>query len=249
MMIKYVILSICFIVASCGTAIVVVEKPVPRMHANQSEFDTELQGQYFITGSIVDWSLWTSYNEIYDPKVVLKTDTSCFPTVNSRMIISDYCIVNKVIQTVYISRVMYDTTEFNEDEREYIDTIVLTGDMAKIIFHEEIDTLFNLEQGDLIRKYRNQYVLNRKCENGYEPILMRKEGKASYSFGYLKLEALADYYSSFGTKKKDFKAMLVEEAGAAVKMKNSELRYCMKNELFTLWQSIRKRELDVLIDQ
>ena len=43
--------------------------------------------------------------------------------------------------------------------------------------------------------------------------------------------------------------MLVEEAGAAVKMKNSESRYYMKNELFTLWQSIRKRELDVLIDQ
>ncbi|MFT6981578.1 MAG: hypothetical protein ACJAUD_000342 [Crocinitomicaceae bacterium] len=248
-MIKYVLLSICFIVASCGTTIVVVEKPVPRMHANQSEFDSDLQGEYFITDSIIDWSLWTSYNEIYEPKVILETDTSCFPTVNSRMIISDYCIVNKVIQTVYISRVMYDTTEFSEHEREYIDTIVLTGDMAKIIFHEEIDTLFNLEQGDLIRKYKGQYILNRQCEDGYEPILMRKEGKDSYSFGYLELGVLADYYSSFGTKKKDFKAMIVGEAGDAVKMKNSELRHCIKNDLFTLWRTIQKREMHVLIDQ
>ncbi|MFT6922539.1 MAG: hypothetical protein ACJA1C_001544 [Crocinitomicaceae bacterium] len=248
-MIKYVLLSICFIVASCGTTIVVVEKPAPRMHANQSEFDSDLQGEYFITDSIVDWSLWTSYNEIYEPKVILETDTSYFHTVNSRMTISDYHIVNKVIQTGYMSRVVYDTTEFSESEREFVNTIVLNDYMAKITFHEEIDTLFNLNDGDLIRKYKGQYILNRKCEDGYEPILMHNEGKDSYSFGYLEPHVLADYYYSFRTKKKDLKAMIVDDAEDAVKMRNSELRYCMKNELFTLWQTIRKREMDVLIDQ
>ena len=64
------------------------------MHANQRTIDTELQGEYFISDSIVDWSLWTSHNEIYDPKVALETDTSNFQIINSRMT-SKRCLLKK----------------------------------------------------------------------------------------------------------------------------------------------------------
>ena len=132
--------------------------------------------------------------------------------------------------------------------RETIESVNISGDMVQFNFIEEVDTIYNLNEGDVIRKFDDDYIFNQKYEDVYGVILLRNDVDTNFSIRYLETEVLSEYYMGFMTDKMDVKTMVLE-AGEAVKMKNSELRYFTENDLFTLWHTIQKCEIIVETNQ
>ena len=239
---KFIQLFLLLILSSCGASIVYVKHPVPKMRYNQKAFNSDLIGEYIITDSSLNIGI-EILNELYNPKILFNTDTSSVVTGQLRIIITNNMIIKKSNYSGYMLMAYYNSqkNEYPAEIDEIIDTIVYVGDTVKFISKEQIDTIFNLQQRDIIRKYENGYILNSHnfYGEGYHPILFTKLPPDQLRLMDLDHNELVSYYWSFFTNKMEKKANKVINDDV-IKLKNYELKRLIQNNCFTLRYSIKK---------
>ena len=239
---KFIQLFLLLLLSSCVSTAVYVKHPVPKMKFNQKAFKSDLIGEYIITDSSLNIGI-EILNELYNPKILFDSDTSIVVTGQLKIIITNNMIIKKSKYSGYILKAFYDSQK-NERPAEIdkkIDTIIYISDTVKFISKEEIDTIFNIKQGDIVRKYENSYMLN-TCNiygEGYHPVLLTKLQPELLRFMELNHNELVSYYWSFFTNKMDKKANKAINDDV-IKLKNSELKRLIQNNCFTLRYSIKK---------
>ena len=239
---KFIQLFLLLLLSSCGASVVYVKHPVPKMKFNQKAFNSDLIGEYIITDSSLNIGI-DLLNELYNPKILFDTDTSVVVTGQLKIIIMNDMIIMKSIYSGYCLKPFYESQRNQRPDEidKKIDTIIYSGDTVKIISKEEIDTIFNIKQGDIVREYENSFMLNKRnyYGEGYHPVLLTKLQPNHLIFMELNHNELVSYYWSFFTNKMDKKA---EKAinNDVIKLNNSELKKLIQNNCFTLRYSIKK---------
>jgi hypothetical protein len=234
---KYSIFFLLVILASCADTRVYLKYPTPKMRMNQKGFNSDLIGKYAITDSILDKGFFSASNEMHHPEIFLPADTSVYFTFQSKVILSENSIISKEIYTVYLFKSMYET--FDNKHLDGNDSLIFLGDTVKIILKAQIDTLFNISNKDILRKYKDHYVLNKWHEEGYQPILLSRRNKDVLDILDLNKNDLADYYRGFDTDKMELKVDLINN-GETINLKNSELKFLIKNKYFTTRFKLQK---------
>lgn len=237
---KFIQALLFLILASCTTPVVIVKHPVPNMRRDLNGFNSDLVGEYLITDTIVNEVFFDALNELYNPEIILDTDTSVFITAKMKVVISKHAIISKKVYTGYLFRSLYDAEGINETDN--IDAIIFLNDTVKIISKEEVDTLFNIQNQDIVRKYKGQYLLNKWNDSGYQPILLTKMQHGFWKLMDLEEDHLVDYYNSFDHENNEEKANLVYSE-EAISLKNSELKDLIRNEYFTVRYTLAKKTI------
>jgi len=207
------------------------------MRHNQNGFKSDQIGEYYITDSIVNEGFFDALNELYNPVIILETDTSIVVTAQLKIVISEQMIISRKLYSGYMHKTFFDSLS-NKNTNE-IDTIIFLGDTVKFVSKEQIDTLFNTHDQDIIRKFQGGYLLNKWHEEGYQPILLTKSQGGLLRLMDIENNYLVKYYWSFFTDKMDNKADLVNN-GFAIELKNSELKHLVKNNYFTIRYLLKK---------
>lgn len=204
---------------------------------DQKGFNSDLIGEYVISDSILDKGFFTASNQMHHPEIFLPADTSVYFTFQSKVILSEKSIISKEIYTAYLFKSMYET--FDNKHLDGNDSLIFLGDTVKIILKAQIDTLFDISNKDILRKYKGYYVLNKWHEEGYQPILLASRNKDVLDILDLNKNDLADYYRGFASDKMDFKADLINN-GEKINLKNSELKHLINNNYFVVRYTLRK---------
>lgn len=234
---KFSIFFLLLILSSCADKKVYLKHPTPKMRIDQKGFNPLLYGEYVISDSTLDRGLFNAVNEVYKPKISLPTDTSVFITFQSKIILSENRIILKEIYTGYMFKSLYESVDKNQLNEN--DSLIFIGDTVKFILKANIDTLFNLENKDILRKYKDYYVLNKWHEEGYQPIILSRRNHEVLDLMDLKRNNLSAYYWSFDSGKINLKGDFVNN-GEPINLKNSELKKLINNNCFTLRFSTKK---------
>ena len=235
---KFIPVILILVLSSCISSIVYVKHPLPKMRIDQNEFNSDIVGEYLITDTIIDVFFFDAFNELYNPKICLEPDTSFFVTVQMKVFISKHTIISKKLFTGYMSRSFYDSRD--KELSNEIDTIIFIEDTVKLISKEQIDTLINIQNQDIVREYKEHYLLNKWHKEGFQPILLTKTQNGYWKILDIEENRLLEYYYSFDSEKMDMKAELVDN-DEAIKLKNSELKYLIRNDYFTTRYSLSKK--------
>lgn len=234
---KFSIFFLLLILSSCADKKVYLKHPTPKMRIDQKGFDPSLFGEYVISDSTIDRGLFNAVNEVYKPKISLPTDTSVFITFQSKIILSENRIILKEIYTGYMFKSLYESVDKNQLNEN--DSLIFIGDTVKFILKAKIDTLFNLASKDILREYKDYYVLNKWHEEGYQPILLSRKNHETLDLMDLNKNDLTHYYWGFDTDKMNLKGDFVNN-GEPINLKNSELRKLIQKKSFTRRFSLKK---------
>lgn len=235
--IKFIPALLLMVFSSCGSSVIYVKQPIPIMRLDLNRFNKDLIGEYLVTDSIVDELFLDAINELYNPEIILETDTSVLLTFHMKIVISKHAIISKKILTGYMFKPFYDSLD--KKDSALVDKITLVNDTVKVTLKELSDTLFNLEQQDILRRFKGHYLLNIKTEEAYQPILLSKISSGSLLIKDFEKYKIVNYYQSCSSNKSINKAEMINN-GEGIKMKNSELKKFIKYDCFGIRYSLKK---------
>lgn len=236
---KFAQLLLLLLLSSCASTAVFLKHPTPKRKLNQSEFAEDLIGEYTVTDPVFDEGFYTALNDIYQPSILLDTDTSFVVTTNISVVISKYMIVSKRIETAYMTKTLYESNRNNSQDE--IDTIIFIGPAVKMISKVEIDTIINIGGQDIVRTFKDHYMLNKLYENGYQPILLKKNRTGQWALMDLNKVTLLDTYYVGLSKKVESNADLVSD-DEAIGLKNSELKSLLEQGYFETRYTLLKND-------
>lgn len=237
---KLILGLLLFVLTSCAYTVVLVKHPVPKMRRDLSGFNSELIGEYTITDTLIDEDFFEAVNELYDPEIKLDMDSSVFIMAQMKVVISEHLVLSKKTFTAFMYRSFYNSQA--PKLYDEIDTVIFLNDTVKIVLNEKVDTLFNNQNQDLLRKYKDHYLLNKSRDGAYQPILLTETELGSWQLMDLDENRLVDYYNSFDHEKSEAKANLVY-AEEPITLKNSELRDLIQDDYFTVRYSLSKKTI------
>lgn len=226
------------VLGSCMPELVSVKHPVPKMRPNKHKFGSDLAGEYLISDTILDDGLYRTLNELYSPKIVLDSDSAFVVSAQMQVSISRDLVVLKKNYSAHMLRSFYDSLDLKKNDR--IESIIFSGDSVKLISKEMVDTLFNIKGGDILRKYGDQYLLNKRYEDSYQPMLLTKNKSNLWSIHEIKRDSLVDYYRNSDNRKMNSKAELLNN-GDPINLKNTELKHLIDRNLFTVRYTLLKK--------
>lgn len=241
---KLASLLIAFILTSCVSSYVAVKHPLPEGKKNLSEIPSKLRGTYQFRDTLLNGGLFTAKNERYNPEIILEEATSLEITIRSSVTVYENMVVRHSQYSFYAHKDYYES-EFSRKDLPDVDTVIFVDDIAKIVEKRELDTLMNLDSGDVLRKYKGNLIVNRWIEDAYYPFLVTRDRKRSLSVTALSDTMVTEYYYSFSNEEMDWKVEQKNE-DIPIEISNSELKDMISKgcfvPVFTLDRILKKDE-------
>lgn len=228
-MLKFTI-PLLYLLASCGASSVILTHPIPSGGSDLLAFPTDFQGSYIVSDTILHTDFFDASNERYSPEIDLPADTSIFITYRASVRCDERIMVQEIIYHGYMKDELYES--LSQKDKDEMDTIVYHEGYVELIAPQEVDTLFDFERGDLLRKFSKEaYVVNVAMDTTFLPIFLEQEGGGGIRIFEFDRDAVMNYFAQSGKLSWESKRLLLED-GEPIQLSNKECKKIARKRLF-----------------
>lgn len=222
-----------FILTSCSSTSVLLSHPIPSGKKDLSDFRADFQGTYLVSDTVLHTDFFDASNARYSPEIYLPEDTSVFFLFSARIHLQEKRVVRSYSYQAYMRDSLFRT--LSQKDKSEVDSIVQYQGYVGLFFPHELDTLFDLEQGDLLRFVSgNTYVVNRASEGAFTPIFLARDGEEGLRCYEFDREAVIKYFKNSRKQRCNNKGLLIEEDNP-IQLSNREYKKIARKRLFKHW--------------
>jgi hypothetical protein len=237
-MIKEFLILLLIVFTCCVSNTVFIEDSLPLCRRSIKTFPTKVIGEYVVLNSIIENDYFDIWNKNDSPKIILATDTSIFITVEMSLSITETYVVSKTVPIIYLKTIYYS----NQDRISIkdVDSIWNQNEMTVVKGDIIIDTIANLIDRDVLKKYKGQLILNKRSGKGFTPSLIKIDKSGLLEWRVINKNALVQYNNQRLNLNYQSLQQSLDNSKTII-MSNSDLRKAIKKSVFQNKYTLKKQ--------